>query len=1108
MIASGSEAHVRLAAAAEKAGIDPDELLAVLQEPKPSEPEPEPPEPTGPDHLLSDAAIRAAVSDTFTYAELAAAEGATSETAEAQGSAIDAVLACTTPVVLGGERRLRLFPEVRRDIIALCRDTEAFKRILKQARDDDEGSKNASPAQRQSIWLRRFLGGWSGRLDDLALPELSSAAAALEALDGVPVGTTLPSASEARRLLDLAHLVEPLKLLVGASDFRAKGDGRDRFVGRADELTKLRSYVDELDSETVFEGFQRAVAGAARIAGQALYGRSPGPFVLEARGGLGKSTLIAKFVLDHAMAQGDHPHFTFAYLDFDRAGLQGDVAQLLSEVARQVALQLPALAPSLAGLRAASPHASDALPLFDQLARFRDLIRAATNGGTFLLVLDTMEVVQYNPQWLPTVIEFVRGLHGGEFPELRVVAAGRADIAELREETEFWSQGTLRTLGPLAVREARDMVSRLGRDLMPDDWDDVWAARIAGTSAQPANRREPLSLRVATELVRSIDGHSAREAFTEEIAEAGDAHDSFVGKLYERRILDHVRDPEVKKLAWPGLVLRIITRKIIEAVLAEPCKIDPAAIDRVFDALGREVWIVRREGEVLRHRPDLRARTLPLMRRRDRTRFDRINRAAIDYFAQYPTAEGRAEWLYHRLLAGEPPETVDRDWDDKLAPLLAGASEDFATDLPAAAAYLQARTSRRLLPAARLAELPVGLAFEHVAQAARRLTKLDDMRTSPTVLDLAIRANPNPEPSLPPEAEAAKLAMLIKSGRWRAPAIELSDGNRDGSSYYDFGWSYYAARAGVGSYGAPSRILLVQAKLVDEFRMKPSSARVRARIQDLARFRIEQRKDWTELDRAVAHALTEPSAGPSSPLDIGALRLCAVVGRESAAPAVREWLRTSARREVNSLSQAVAEAELLALARCANLGAFFQILGPPLHAVDINPEMLREWAAKDEPAAEMKRSYRPRIEHPELVRAVHHLIKVLNESPHPVDQAALRRFFAVRSEDWIVPLGYALLRRRAGEEPPGAVLDLLGSEGRGGWIARLSGRRAPRLSDPLVLLRRADEGGQVGQVLEIYLEAATADDPDVDEDFGYLVHQHRRWREFLSACTLDKSSGA
>ena len=58
------------------------------------------------------------------------------------------------------------------------------------------------------------------------------------------------------------------------------------------------------------------------------------------RGGLGKSTLLAKFVLDHALDQ--LRPFPFAYLDFDRAGIDASQPlQLLIEVARQVGAQFP-----------------------------------------------------------------------------------------------------------------------------------------------------------------------------------------------------------------------------------------------------------------------------------------------------------------------------------------------------------------------------------------------------------------------------------------------------------------------------------------------------------------------------------------------------------------------------------------------------------------------------------------------------------------------------------------------------------------------------------------------------------------------------------------------
>src|SRR5204863_4044438 len=106
------------------------------------------------------------------------------------------------------------------------------------------------------------------------------------------------------------------------------------------------------------------------------------------------------------------------------------------------------------------------------------------------------------------------------------------------------------------------------------------------------------------------------------------------------RIVNHVRDPIAQRLAWPGLVVRRVTKEIVRELLAKHCGIRPEDAERAFTALSQEVWMVYYEGEALRHRPDLRARTLPLMRQKgskdgkDGETFLAIARDAIAYFAE------------------------------------------------------------------------------------------------------------------------------------------------------------------------------------------------------------------------------------------------------------------------------------------------------------------------------------------------------------------------------------------------------------------------------------------------------------------------------------------
>src|SRR4029077_2331689 len=122
---------------------------------------------------------------------------------------------------------------------------------------------------------------------------------------------------------------------------------------------------------------------------------------------------------------------------------------------------------------------------------------------------------------------------------------------------------------------------------------------------------------VAVEILRAADPEK-RDDVARLIEKEGESADqNFVGVLYEQRVLKHVRDADAKKLAWPGLLLREITPEIARNLLAPRCGLPSEKADAAYEALGTEVWIVEKAAGRLRHRPDLRARTLPMMRRHD-----------------------------------------------------------------------------------------------------------------------------------------------------------------------------------------------------------------------------------------------------------------------------------------------------------------------------------------------------------------------------------------------------------------------------------------------------------------------------------------------------------
>lgn len=1018
------------------------------------------------------AAIRAAVSDTFTFLDIRSPDSEADERA---------ILANADTVMIAGKRRLRLTKEARAALINAVSGTELYQNILRIQEGIDGANFDAisdDEIRRNSAWMRCFLSGHFARLDRPPVTELRSALCAREQLAGVKLADTVPSISEVQRLLGLAELLEPLRILIGSE---GGWDGvrplEDRFVGREAELAQLRAFVDELASKGAIESVARGGAWLGERLGRVVTGRVVGPRVIVARGGLGKSSLVAKFMLDHAL--GAHKRFPFAYLDFDRAALQPrEPRQLLLEIMRQVALQFPEMAEITESLslsvrnellsqsRSFSvPEGADAVDAFTEFRQF--LQHRVTRGShAFLLVLDTMEVVQSDPRALEGVVTFVNRLCGPQFPEARIVITGRADVPELRRSSNLRAEGRLQKLGALSVAEAREMATHLGRRLLGPGWLSKWSSRIAGVSSQPDSRREPLTVRVAVDLVRSAEAVE-RDALTKQIEKMGeDASENFVGMLYQRRVLDHVRDPEVKKLAWPGLVLRRVTLEIVNEVLAEPCQLKRELIPQTFQALGRETWIVDRDGDALRHQADLRASTLPLMRRKDSAKFDDVNGRAITYFEKRQASDlrCRAEWIYHRLMAGHSTEEIESDWSSELAPYLTGADADFPRDSQAAS-FLFAHTATRLDTGGKTEHLDVDLALEHIANTAPYLAGFDEEKLSKVICDLDIDdASPH---DLTEPARMAYTSLAVKTGRWRL--VRMGDAEELNHPMWrrpsEFARAYLATRTlftafprfEEGNFGALAQRIAYKA-----IREDPSVV----------------------ADEETLLNAFESSAWRVGPSDQSTLRTVMLFSPRLASHAADAWYRLMPRSN-QGFKRVFSAAEIRALALGGNFRSVIRRIDKSIWQLVFEDPSPRRFLVTD-----------PKIG----TEAQGHLQSAMSAAKEvSTEVMKLQQFAAARDEDWIAPMAYAAYRATSGEIPVTCVnraqsytastSGLLGSLG-----VKSNAGEVP--SDILQLLTLADRAGDLAAMATLFADAYPGSSRA--RDLNRLLKAHSEWRHAVA----------
>ncbi|QRN92901.1 hypothetical protein JRI60_27205 [Archangium violaceum] len=500
-----------------------------------------------------------------------------------------------------------------------------------------------------------------------------------------PVLPELPSPEEVRERLEQGRLMEPFRYLAG-----------ERFCGRKEELQTLRDYVGLINVS-----FTQSVLESTR---DLLGVKQRAPLLVHGPGGMGKSALLSRFLLEHTSGDVQVP---FAYLDFDDPTLTPHRPEtLLAEAARQLAQQFPRLRPWADHFRwvceepvLRSDHAQvyqegfqppenvpqtpvlprserdyvgmDAPttvttvsnlygPLPTPMQARRELVRVfgmslaqipyegKRRRRPFLLILDTFEEVQFRGSDLVDGVRTFLSWLQASYPELRTVICGRAPEPTLDAKSL--------PLIELDEDSARELLRLNG---LTDS--EVIHALVSQLGGNPLTLKLAADVALHQEVGRDgISGLKTRRLFLFSAREA-----IIQGQLY-RRILDHIHDPKVRKLAHPGLTVRRITPEIIEQVLAGPCGLSlegPQQAAALFSALQREVSLVSPAADgSLHHRTDVRRIMLDALRAEMPVRVSEIHENAISYYAGKQDLASRAEELYHRLALGQPAELVDPRW--------------------------------------------------------------------------------------------------------------------------------------------------------------------------------------------------------------------------------------------------------------------------------------------------------------------------------------------------------------------------------------------------------------------------------------------------------------
>jgi hypothetical protein len=474
--------------------------------------------------------------------------------------------------------------------------------------------------------------------------------------------------------------------------------------------------------------------------------------LLTGMGGSGKSAVLAH-VMTELRGRADAPFVV--HLDFDRQLLRrGEPAWIVSEIIRQITAQLTArdarrsatesLAARLAHagldrLRSEIRRLSDENEAANFLAQISKVIfylgSALTEGWArrvrdrrLVVFMDSFEAIgPADGPAVQSVLQLVQQLFA-ILPNLKTIISGRGvPIVLGASDFPFAPPPRVHLSGldpeaGAALLQARDEAG-------------FFANMAIRRAASKCVENHPLAIIILGRYAAGLPPGTDQLALLDELARDEGFQAEFAHVFLFRRILDRIAEPNVARLAHPGLVLRRINADLIRLILAEPClgrTVNAAEAESLQRQLAGEYWLVEAVGDGghgtrgdLRHDPELRrlmVRSLfaapatpsedagPAARARSEARralaakarqvarsaalFYRegpgVDDPAMGWWAMIPAAVREVEATYYEALAGvPPPEDLDAEQVARLRDVLREDLDSLGPDWTSAIAVFE-----------------------------------------------------------------------------------------------------------------------------------------------------------------------------------------------------------------------------------------------------------------------------------------------------------------------------------------------------------------------------------------------------------------------------------